>query len=72
MGGEQAPSWADAYEEDKILFPNPEIHPLLEVGLLLSHKFAVRDNVVGLHGGGNVVLGNRDPTDQPFREFCES
>jgi hypothetical protein len=72
MGGEQAPSWADGYEKDQILLPNPEIHPLLRVGFLFSHKFAVRDDVVGLHGVGRLVLGNRDPTGQPFRELCES
>ena len=60
---------ADGHQKDRILDPNPEIHPLLEVGFLLSHKLAVRDDVVGLHGVGNVVLGNRDPTDQPFREL---
>ena len=45
-------------EEDWILLPNPEIHPLLKVGFLLSNEFVVRDDVVGLHGVGNVVLGN--------------
>jgi len=61
MGGEQAPSWADGYENDQILLPNPEIHPLLQIGFLLSDELVVRDDVVRfqrLHGADRVVLEN--------------
>lgn len=77
MGGEQAPSWADGYEEDQILLPNPEIHSLLQVGFLLSNKLAVRDDVVGLHDRCLQICNNRPEygiqflqiLHQPSKEF---
>jgi len=75
MGGEQAPSWEDGYEEDGILLPDPEIHPLLQIGFLLSHELVVRDDVVGFHGetvagrGSKVAGHGRKRHGHPiFRE----
>ena len=52
---------ADGQQKNGILLPNPEIHPLLEVGFLLTNQIAVRDDVVGfqrLHGADTLVLEN--------------
>lgn len=45
------------HQKDRILFPNPKIHPLVKIGFLLSNKL-VRDDMGGRHWADGVVLGN--------------
>ena len=41
--------WTNGRQKNRILLPDSEIHPLLEVRFLLNNKLVVRDNIVGLH-----------------------